>query len=395
MKKCLVIACAFALLIVGCTKQEEGPSAKAPITPGAKSVSKDVFGQVDGKDIDIYTLINSNGVKARIMTWGAAVVNLEVPDKDGKLGDVVLGFDKLQYDEGKKNGYLHADNPYFGCIVGRYGNRIAKGKFSIDGTEYTLAVNNGENHLHGGLKGFDKKIWDAEVVSDGKNPAVKFSYTSPDMEEGYPGELKCSVIYTLTEENELKLVYEATTNKPTVCNLTHHGYFNLAGPGNGDILGHLMEINADNITPVDKGLIPTGVFMPVEGTPFDFRKAKPIGQDITSDHEQIKFGGGYDHNWVLNKAKEGELSLAARVTEEATGRVMEVWTTEPGVQFYCGNFLDGTLTGKEGKVYPYRGGLCLETQHYPDSPNKPQWPSVLLKPGETYGHTCIYKFTTK
>lgn len=356
---------------------------------GKMKIEKECFGKTpDGRNVTLYKLTNANGVRADITNYGGIVVRLLVPDKDGKLGDVVLGYDKL-------DDYIK-DTPYFGCIVGRYGNRIGKGKFAIDGTEFTLATNNNENHLHGGLKGFDKVVWDAETLQcPRKGVGLKLTYTSKDGEEGYPGNLKCNVIYTLTNSNELKIEYEAETDKPTVVNLTNHSYWNLAGAGNGDILSHELMINADHCTPVDKGLIPTGEIAPVKGTPLDFTKATAIGVRVNADYEQIKFGGGYDHNFVLNKDKPGEMTLAAKVYEPTTGRVMEVLTTEPGVQFYCGNFLDGSNIGKGGKVYKHRYGFCLETQHYPDSPNKANFPSVVLRPGEKYETTTIYKFSTK
>lgn len=336
----------------------------------------------DGTVVDIYTLTNASGMEAKIMTYGATVVSLKVPDRDGKLDDVVLGFDNVRDYEEK--------SPYFGCIVGRYGNRIGKGKFTLDGREYTLAVNNGANHLHGGLKGFDKVVWEAEYDGVG----LKMHYVSKDMEEGYPGRLDVTVVYTLTDDNELKIDYFATTDKPTVCNLTNHSYFNLAGQGLRDNSGHELMLNADNFTPVDSGLITTGEIRPVKGTPMDFTTPTAIGKRINDDYEQLKFGGGYDHNWVLNKDGKG-MTLAASVYEPTTGRFMEVFTTEPGIQFYAGNFLDGTIVGKGGRAYKYRYGFCLETQHYPDSPNRPQFPSVVLAPGQEYKTSTTYKFSAK
>jgi aldose 1-epimerase len=335
--------------------------------------------------VQLYVLTNANGVKAQIMDYGATVVSLEVPDRDGKMADVVLGYDNLR-------DYIK-NSPYFGAIVGRYGNRIAKGRFTLEGVEYTLAKNNGENHLHGGIKGFDKVLWKSESVNKQNAVGVKFSYLSKDGEEGYPGNLDCSVTYLLTNDNELKIEYLAATDKPTPVNLTHHGYFNLTGCER-DILGHELMLKADRLTPVDSGLIPTGELRPVKGTVMDFTKPTPIGARINSDDQQIKFGGGYDHNWVLKRTGKG-LSLAARVYEPSSGRIMEVLTTEPGVQFYSGNFLDGTITGKGGIVYEHRYGFCLETQHYPDSPNKPSFPSVILHPGQKYAQTTIYRFSTR
>lgn len=344
-------------------------------------ITSEVFGTLaDGQTVSLYTLVNANGMKVKVTNYGGIVTSLEVPDKNGKFEDVVLGYDKL-------DGYLK-DSPYFGALIGRYGNRIAKGKFTLNGKTYTLATNDGANHLHGGLKGFDKVVWDAEIVKTENSVGLKLSYLSKDGEEGYPGNLSCSVTYTLTNENELKIDYEATTDKPTPVNLTHHGYFNLAGQGNCDILNHVMMINADKYTPVDDGLIPTGELKSVKDTPMDFTTPEKIGARI----EQVK--GGYDHNYVLNN-QSGKMALAARVYEETSGRVMDVFTTEPGIQFYSGNFLDGTITGKSGKVYHKYYGFCLETQHYPDSPNKPKFPSVILNPGETYTHHTVYKFYTK
>lgn len=336
----------------------------------------------DGTVVDIYTLTNASGMEAKIMTYGATVVSLKVADRNGKLDDVVLGFDNVRDYEEK--------SPYFGCIVGRYGNRIGKGKFTLDGREYTLAVNNGANHLHGGLKGFDKVVWEAEYDGVG----LKMHYVSKDMEEGYPGRLDVTVVYTLTDDNELKIDYFATTDKPTVCNLTNHSYFNLAGQGLRDNSGHELMLNADNFTPVDSALITTGEIATVKGTPMDFTTPIAIGKRIDDDYEQLKFGGGYDHNWVLNKDGKG-MTLAASVYEPTTGRFMEAFTTEPGIQFYAGNFLDGTIVGKGGRAYKYRYGFCLETQHYPDSPNRPQFPSVVLRPGDEYKTVTIYKFSAK
>jgi aldose 1-epimerase len=350
------------------------------------TISQAPFGKTtDGTPVEIYTLRNSKGMEARIMTYGGIVVSLKVPDKNGKFGDVVLGYDNL--DDYVKN------NPFFGALVGRYGNRIAKGKFTLDGTEYTLAQNNAPNNLHGGPIGFDKKVWKvarADVGPDG--PRLELTCLSQDSDQGFPGNLKVTATYTLTDENGLRLDYTAMTDKDTVCNLTQHSYFNLAGKG--DILNHQVFINADKFTPVDSTLIPTGELKPVAGTPFDFRTATTVGARINADNEQIKFGSGYDHNWVINKTL-GKLGLVARITEPTTGRAMEVWSTEPGVQFYTGNFLDGSITGKGGWVYQRRNGLCFEPQHYPDSPNHPEFPSAELKPGQTYENTIIYKFSVQ
>jgi aldose 1-epimerase len=349
------------------------------------SVEKQPFGQTpEGKAISLYTLRNDKGAEARIMTYGGIVVSLKVPDKNGQLGDVVLGYDNLA-------SYV-SNSPYFGALVGRYGNRIAKGKFTLDGVDYTLATNNPPNALHGGLKGFDKRVWRARTGKSADGPQLVLSYRSKDGEEGYPGNLKVTATFTLTQDNSLRLQYRAVTDKDTVLNLTHHGYFNLAGQG--DILNHVVMIPAGRFTPVDSTLIPTGELRSVENTPFDFRTPTAIGARIGQEDEQLKFGLGYDHNWVINK-KLGELTLMARVTEPTTGRVMEVWSDEPGLQFYSGNFLDGTITGKGGRVYPHRGAFCMEPQHYPDSPNKPQFPTVELKPGEVFQNTIIYHFSTE
>ena len=355
---------------------------------GARTkMKKEAFGKTPaGTAVDLYTLTNAKGVEARIITYGGIVVSLKVPDRNRKFDDVVLGYDNLE-------GYIK-NNPYFGALIGRYGNRIAKGKFTLNGVEYTLAKNNGENHLHGGIKGFDKVVWKASQVRGKNGAALQLTYLSKDGEEGYPGNLSVTAIYTLTDNNEVRIDYSATTDKDTILNLTNHSYFNLAGPGTTSILGHEVMINADRFTPVDKTLIPTGELRSVRGTPMDFTKPTTIGARIEQQDEQLIFGMGYDHNWVLNNSN-GQLGLAARVYEPTTGRVMEVYTTEPGMQFYTGNFLDGTITGKGGKVYHRRYGFCMETQHFPDSPNKPNFPSVVLKPGQKYTQTTIYKFSAK
>ena len=340
----------------------------------------------DGQAVKLFTLKNKNGAELQVINFGAIVLSLKVPDRNGQLADVTLGCDQLSDYESK--------TPYFGAVVGRYGNRIAKGQFMLEGQTYTLATNNGPNALHGGLKGFDKVVWQAQAVQASDGPAVEFSYLSKDGEEGYPGSLAVKMVYTLTDKNEFKIQYTATTDKPTVVNITHHSYFNLAGAGEGDILGHEMMINADRFTPVDATLIPTGELKPVQGTPMDFTKPMAIGARVNQDNEQLKFGGGYDHNWVINQQQAGELTAAVRVVEPKSGRVLEVLTTEPGVQFYCGNFLDGTLTGKGGKVYKHRYGFCLEPQHFPDTPNHPNFPACVLRPGQTYTQTTIYRFST-
>ena len=341
------------------------------------------FGKTpDGQSVALYTLTNSKGAVAKITTYGGIVTELHVPDKNGKKGDIVLGFPSLE-------GYLKG-HPYFGALVGRVGNRIAKGKFTLDGKSYKLATNNGVNHLHGGVRGFDKAIWQAEPLA-GKN-GVAFTRTSPDGEEGYPGTLTVRVSYELTDNNQLVVEYRATTDKATPVNLTQHSYFNLAGEGSGDILGQSLLLNADRFTPVDGTLIPTGELANVEGTPFDFRNPTAIGARIAQPNPQLKHGQGYDHNWVLNRSGEG-LQMAAIATDPVSGRTLEVTTTEPGIQFYAGNFLDGTIRGKSGHVYKQRSGFCLETQHFPDSPNQPSFPSTILKPGEKYHSITKYKLS--
>jgi len=352
----------------------------------AQSVTKQSYGKTAaGENVDLYTLRNSKGVEAKITNYGGIVVSLKVPDRNGKFDDVVLGFNDLE-------SYLTKNDPYMGALIGRYGNRIAKGRFTLNGVEYKLAVNNGENHLHGGLKGFDKVVWTGRDMKTPTGPAVVLTYLSKDGEEGYPGNLNVRVVYTLTNNNELKIDYSATSDKDTVTNLTHHSYFNLAGEGNGDILNHTVTINANRFVPTDAGSIPTGELKSVAGTPFDFLKATAIGARINQDDEQLKFGNGYDHTWVINGRG---MRLAATAYESTSGRVMQVWTTEPGVQFYTGNFLNGTLTGKSGKIYARRTGFCFETQHYPDSPNQPSFPTTTLKKGATYKSTTIYRFSSK
>lgn len=370
-------------LNAGCSQPAPAPPPQQTAAPAkGPVVASERFGAMpDGTVVNVHTLKNASGMEVRIIDYGARITSIKVPDRAGAFADVVLGFDNL-------DGYLQ-DNPYFGAIVGRYGNRIGKAQFTIDGKMYPLAKNNGPNHLHGGLKGFDKVVWSPSPVQ-GQN-AVTFARTSPDGEEGYPGNLTMKVTYTLTDANELQVDYHATTDKTTPVNLTQHSYFNLAGHSSGDNLGHVVTINADRYTPVDSTLIPTGELAPVEGTPFDFRTPTPIGARVNDDHPQLKMGGGYDHNWVLNRTGGG-LQLAARVVEPKSGRTLEVRTEEPGMQFYVGNFLDGTLKGKGGATYPHRSGFCLETQKYPDSPNKPNFPSSYLKPGEDYRTSTVFKF---
>jgi aldose 1-epimerase len=345
---------------------------------------KEPFGVMpDGQGVDQITLRSPGGIEMTVLTYGGIIRTLRTPDRNGDLDDIVLGFDTAA---------PYADrSPYFGSLIGRYGNRIGRGRFTLDGTTHTLATNNGENHLHGGVRGWDKVLWSAEPFQNASGVGVALTYTSADGEEGYPGAVQAKVTYTLTDTNELIVDYEATTDKPTVINLTQHSYFNLAGAKAADILGHELVINGAHYTPVDAGLIPTGEIAPVDGTPFDFRTATPIGARIGAAHEQIARGLGYDHNWVLTRSAAG-LVEAAHVVEPISGRSLTISTTEPGIQFYSGNFLDGTITGKGGRVYGHRAGFCLETQHYPDSPNQPGFPSTVLRPGETYTSRTVFKF---
>lgn len=368
-----LLLCA-SLLALACDSGETEVSS-------ARNLETSDFGSVDGQAVTLFTLTNDSGAEVSITGYGGIVVSLKVPDRDGNLGDVVLGFDDLE-------SYI-ADTPYFGAITGRYANRIANGQFEIDGTAYELPVNNGPNSLHGGIKGFDKVVWAGTPTESGDG--VAFSYVSADGEEGYPGQLESTVTYTWTDDNELKIDYEATTDKPTVINLTNHSYFNLKDGGASSILDHEMMISASQYTPVDETSIPTGEVAGLEGTPLDFRESTPIGARIGDENEQLQFGAGYDHNYVIQRDAPG-LVLAATVHDPVTGRTMDVLTEEPGVQFYSGNFLDGHHVGKGGVPYGHRSGLCLETQHYPDSPNHPDFPSTVLRPGETYATTTVYKF---
>lgn len=338
----------------------------------------------DGTDVALYTLSNGKGMEVTVTNYGGIVVSLRVPDRHGKPGDVVLGYDSLAQ-------YI-ASNPYFGALIGRYGNRIGGGTFFLVDRRFTLPTNDGRNHLHGGNRGFDKVVWTVDEKASLPGKTLVLTYVSKDGEEGYPGTLSVRVVYGLTDDNELTIDYSATTDRTTVVNLTHHSYFNLAGKGT--ILDHVLSIAADRFTPVDAGLIPTGELRSVEGTPFDFRTPVPIGARIGAADEQLHFGGGYDHNWVLNRAGSG-LVTAATVYEPLTGRVMEVLTTEPGLQFYSGNFLNGTNRGKGGLVYEYRTGYCLESQHFPDSPNRPEFPSTTLEPGQQYSSRTVYKFSIR
>jgi aldose 1-epimerase len=352
----------------------------------AGTIEKTPFGSTpDGATVEVYTL-SDHKMSAQILTFGGAVHAINVPDRDGKTANVALGFARLE-------DYL-TQSPYFGTITGRYANRIAKGAFTLDGTGYQLATNNGLNALHGGIKGFDKQLWQAREVSGSGSVGVELSYTSPDGEEGYPGTLTATVTYTLTEQNELRIDYAATTDQPTVINLTNHTYFNLAGEGSGSILGHELTLNASAFTPVDATLIPTGEIAKVAGGVMDFTHATAIGARIRSDHPQLVFANGYDHNFVLNTPQPGALTLAARVHEPTSGRIMDIHTTEPGIQFYSGNFLDASLIGTSGRIYRQSDGFCLETQHFPDSPNHPEFPSTVLRPGEVYRSSTVHRFMT-
>ena len=382
------------LLTIAIPKISMTADATESPRPPRGEISHSPFGALpDGTAIERYTLSNRRGMQAQIITYGGIVTELTARDRRGHHEDVVLGFDQL-------DGYLQG-SPYFGALIGRYGNRIANGRFGLEGREYHLATNNGPNSLHGGLKGFDKVVWRVKWAGVGPRGAeLTLHYVSRDGEEGYPGSLEVTATYTLTEDDALRLDYTATTDQDTVVNLTQHSYFNLRGQGHGDILEHQVEIDADRFTPVDSTLIPTGELRSVTGTPFDFRTLTPIGSRIESNDEQLRFGHGYDHNWVIRGARAaggavGRLTLDATVYEPESGRVLEVRSDQPGLQFYTGNFLDGTIHGKGGKVYPYRGALCLETQHFPDSPNKPSFPSTELKPGQTYHTVTVYRFSAR
>jgi aldose 1-epimerase len=370
----------LAAAVAGCTTTG---------SENASSITKSDFGKTpDGQAVELYTLKNSKGAEARIMTYGGIMEKLMMPDRNGKLQDVVLGFDSLS---GYTDTNYTAHCPYFGALIGRYGNRIGGAHFNLEGQTYTLANNNNGNTLHGGIKGFDKVVWAARPSVTSHGPQLVLAYLSRDGEEGFPGTLEVTAIYTLTDDNEIKVEFSAKTDKATVCNLTDHSYFNLAGQGNGDILNHLVYINSDKTTPVDNLLIPTGQLADVAGTPFDFRTPTAIGARINDPNPVLQYGPGYDHNWVINNPL-GKFGLQARVSEPTSGRVLEVWSDQPGLQFYAGNFLDGTLIGKDGKAYQRRSGFCMEPQHFPDSPNKPNFPSVELKPGDTYHCTIVYRF---
>lgn len=379
MYKFLIKVCSifFLFLLMSCQQSN---------TRG-KMIDKKLFGKLPtGEEVYLYTLTNKNGMEVKIINYGATVVSLTAPNRDGKYEDVVLGYDNLEdYVNGKS---------FFGCIVGRFGNRINKGKFKLDGKEYQLTINDGENHLHGGIIGYNKVLWKAEPIINDSSQSLKLSYLSPDGEQGYPGNLSIEVVYTLNDKNELLIDYSAVTDKPTILNPTHHSYFNLSGSFENTILNHELLIDADYITPINNQLIPTGELMKVDNTPFDFRSFKKIGERINDNNEQLKFGKGYDHNWVLNNF-DGRVRKVAELYDPSSGRAMEVLTDQPGLQFYSGNFLDGLITGKNGIKYNYRTGLCLETQFFPDSPNHSNFPSVVLRPGEKYKQKTIYRFIVK
>lgn len=372
MKKILLII--FPLLLSFCTSNYKK----------VERITREPFGKApDGTPVELFTLKNKNGIQVQITNYGGIITTLRVPDNQGKVDDVVLGYYSL-------DKYIKK-SPSFGCLIGRFGNRIAKGKFSLDGMEYELAINNGPNHLHGGKIGFDKRVWEPQTIEEENSAGLKLHYLSHHMEEGYPGNLDVEATYWLNDRNELKLEFKAVTDKKTILNLTHHSYFNLKGHDAGDILEHQVKFNADRIVAINSTSIPTGDLMKVKGTPFDFTEFKSIGQDIKADHPQIKNGNGYDHSFVIN-GKMGELRLACTVKEPDSGRILEVWTTEPAVQFYTANSLDGSIIGKDQTAYEKRNGFCLEAQHFPDSPNHPDFPTTVLNPGETYSQTTIYKF---
>ncbi len=373
----------FSILLFTCTSDQT--NSKKMQNDDSLSFLKTPFGTTPDGEVELFSLKNKNGMEVKVTNYGGIITSIIVPDKNGEMADVVLGFDSLSQ-------YLEP-HPYFGAIIGRYGNRIANGKFKLDNNEYTLVKNNGENHLHGGTKGFDKVIWEAKKVHSQNKVGVELTYTSADMEEGYPGKLEVTVQYALNNDNQLFIAYQADSDKKTLCNLTNHSYFNLSGEGNGSILNHELTLDANQITPTDEGLIPTGELQSVKDTPFDFLSATQIGQRIDDDHQQLKNGDGYDHNFVLNKRKDNE--RAAALFDPKSGRFMEVFTTEPGIQIYTGNFLDGSLIGKSGKPYLKRGAVCLETQHFPDSPNQPSFPSTTLEPNKLYSSLTIYKFSVR
>lgn len=382
---CLLL---LSLFLAGCGSNgpEEGSTATAIPESSTSAITRTDYGTTaDGEAVELYTLRNAAGMEVEVITYGGIITSLTAPDQDGDFENIVLGFDSLsRYEE---------SNPYFGALIGRYGNRIAGGKFTLDGATYNLETNDGPNHLHGGEKGFDKVVWAATELPSDTAPGLRLTYRSPDGEGGYPGTLETTVVYTLREDNALEIQYTATTDQPTIVNLTQHTYFNLSGNLTEDILDHVLMIDAEQFVPVDATLIPTGELQSVEGTPLDFTEPKAIGRDIEQENEQLILGKGFDHCWVLDEP--GEISPDATLYHPGTGRFMEVFTDEPGIQFYSGNFLDGTLPVPGGGTYGRRSGLCLETQHFPDSPNQPNFPSVILRPGEQYATTTTYQFSTK
>lgn len=389
MKYIQIALLAASVTFSGQALADSQAESKAKSNDNSESMMKvavSEFGTLpDGRQTQLYTLENTSGASISMTNLGAIIVSLRVPDKNGKLEDVVLGFDKAA-------PYL--DSPYFGAVVGRYANRIDKGRFELNGEKYQLATNNGPNHLHGGDLGFDNLLWKGQVVETEQGDGVRFSIITPDGDEGYPGELYVAVTYVFTPENELIIDYLATAADDTIVNISQHSYFNLAGQDDGSILDHTLKINADFYTPVTKTLIPTGEILSVKATPFDFTEAKPIGRDIKADHQQIEYGGGFDHNWVLRRSEfEGQMHTAAILADPESGRQMEIITDQPGLQFYSGNFLDGKITGKDGARYQYRGAVALETQHYPDSPNQPHFPRTTLKAGESFESQTIYRFS--
>lgn len=382
MKKLIYCCLSLLFLFAACNEQKPPKAPEIPLLDAAAFADT-----IDGKPVSLYTLESGKGLTMQVTNFGGRVVTLWVPDKDGKKEDVVLGFENI-----KRYAEDNEGERFFGPVVGRFANRIAKGQFTLDGKKYQVPVNNNGQSLHGGNKGFDMVVWNVDKVTTNE---IQLSYVSPDGEEGYPGTLTVKMVYTLTPDNEFKITYEATTDKPTVVNLSHHGLFNLKGEGNGTITDHLLMINSEQITPVTDVLIPTGKLMNVEGTPFDFRNATAIGERIDVENEQLKFGQGYDHNWILKRNTNNGIELAATLYEPTSGRFMEVWTDQPGLQFYSGNFFNGKVKTKYGKTFNYREGLALETQKFPDSPNHSNFISTRLNPGEVYRQTCIYKFSTK
>jgi aldose 1-epimerase len=371
----LIFSATLALVMLG--------MASCGTNKSKQMITTQSFGTFDGKEVFLYTLTNKKGDVIKLSNYGAAIVEIDVPDRNGKKENITLGYDKF-------DGYVNGD-PYFGKVVGQYANRIAKGRFTLNGVDYTLAINNPPNALHGGPTGWHSRVWDAQVLKNTDFPAIRFTYNKPDMEEGFPGNVVAEVVYTWTDNDEIILDYKVSTDKNTIINITNHAYFNLHGAGVGDILDHEAVIKASSFTPVDSTLIPTGEIRPVEGTPFDFRIPHLIGERIGMDYDQLKLGGGYDHNFVLDNAEE----VDAMVYDPSTGRVLEVLTDQPGVQLYTGNFLDGTQTGHGGKVYNYRSGFCLETQHFPDSPNQAAFPSVLLTPEEPFLSSTTFRFSVR